>query len=359
LNKKIIKVAIIDDGISHDSITERQSFECIVFEGDELSQRNKLSQEDTSITCITSHGTHCYQLFCDYVEVPYHLISIKVLNTETCTGSKDSMIRALQWCQEQDVDVINLSIGIRQYSDFQGIAEAISNLSETIIVASCSNENTITFPACLPNVIGVRHCNIESLKGRFAYIDNPYDQVDIMSYSENHSNSMVAPTITARVCNYLDEGYLSSDNIRRKLKRDSVNDTSFLNYKFYRKLLSGWESIQVPVVVFPTNLKTRVLKTLLLEFVEEGYRAVALSTNLTTNIEDYILSLRWEREEIPLTKLVELFYNFTLPDIIFMHLDIQELHNLYGEAKADITMESSWLSLDAKSILVKLKKMLE
>ena len=67
------------------------------------------------------HGTFCYFIFKSYIKAKYMLFDIKVLDQNMGGGSCSSLINALEWCREMSVDVINMSMGTRQYIDFEPI----------------------------------------------------------------------------------------------------------------------------------------------------------------------------------------------------------------------------------------------
>ena len=147
----MLKVVFIDDGIDPGFVPENIPFKSY--------ESNEAGVKESTAGCGLSHGTQCYQIFRDKVRSPYRLISIKVLDSMTGTGTKSALIAALKWCANQEIDLINMSMGTRQFLDFAPIAEAVQELSFAVIVAACSNQNELTFPACLRQVIGVRHCS--------------------------------------------------------------------------------------------------------------------------------------------------------------------------------------------------------
>jgi len=351
---KTPKLAIIDDGISPAFIPKGQIARH--FAADENAIWPDKPEEGDS------HGSYCYKVFRQFTQTPHHLTSIKVLNRETGTGYSQALLTALRWCAGQGIDLLHMSMGTRQYLDFASIADAVKSLPNTIIVAACSNENTLTFPACLPTVLGVRHYELAGLRGGHVYIGSPYDQIELMAYAENASNSMAAPIITAKVCGYLAQGYEGLGQIRQKLKEDAIKDTSFLSYEAYKNLLPEWEGIQVPVVALPDNIpgSIDVLKRLNAAFVREGYRAVGLSLGkeADTCAESYIFRpARWD-PQIALPDLIELYYNFTLPDVLFLHMDPQKALSLPEGMAADAVIEPGWLGLDTPSLFAKIKGLL-
>ena len=290
-NMKIPTLAIIDDGINPYYIPQ-----------DILCKHLEISNNAIKISkqppAVLTHGTACYQMFCRYVKTPYQLVSIKATSSITGTGSKDAILTGLNFCDDNNIDLIHMSLGTRKYLDFASIAGAVLKLKQSIIVAACSNQNVFTLPACLPNVIGVRHCDIKKLEGNFTYITRPFDNVDIMTYVKNSSNSTAAPLITAHVCKY----------------------------------------------------------------IAEGYQAVALSTVHVTKVEDFIFSLDVQIEkhnnELSLADMIMLYYNFTLPDILFLHLDQQQTASLPKKFKPDIVIDDNMLKMHVSDLLETIKGML-
>lgn len=357
------KIALIDDGINpgclprnlpHTQSPIEHFIEHFIADGDAIRPCNP----ESGLT----HGSACYSNFLRHTHAPHRLISIKVLDSETGTGSKNALVSALKWCSGQGIDLLHMSMGTRQYLDFAHIAEAVEDLSGTVIVAACSNQNTLTFPACLPGVIGVRHCGIDSLRGRFAWAHSPYDQINAFTCVEGGSNSAAAPVVSARVCDYLADGAGLAEILDR-LKEDSVTDIlkdpSFLSYGFYKDLLAEWEEFSVPVVAWPLGISepdVSQIRKLLAAFTFDGYRAVCFSSSVKTDVRDFIFRL--DPGTVALPALIELYYNFTLPDIVFLHMDVREAMSLPDCMKADIVVEPSWLGAGTDELFAKIKGLL-
>ncbi|MCL2286014.1 MAG: S8 family serine peptidase [Firmicutes bacterium] len=365
LKQLIIKTAFIDDGINPKFIPPH-----IPFQNYTAGEAGVCLSEPVS---GISHGTMCYQIFNNNVNVPYRLTDIKVLDNTTGTGSHKALVSALNWCASQNFDIINMSMGTRQYTDFAPIAAAVSRINKSIIIAACSNENQLTFPACLPSVIGVRHSSRDELASNFAYFSNPYDQIEIVtcvkdepvSFGENivkkmsGANSFATPLITARICNYFSQGYKTLDAIKMQLERDSVKDTSFASYDFYKNRTLNWEECTVPIVAVPDTVPEadRRLKELLNVFVQDGYRAIALSKRQETNAAGFIYNFHWHgNDEITLQNLIELHYNFALPDLIFLQMPTEDIITLPENLQPDIALrlpatDMGYITLDEKYVL--------
>ena len=365
-NMKIPTIAIIDDGIDPSHLSKSQPCNFFIAGLDDVQPDEKPS---VSYTDFTSHATACYKILKENTNAAHQLISIKVLKPETGTGTKKTLINALKWCANHGgIDIIHMSMGTSQYLDFSSITKAIKVLHNSVIIAACSNKNTLTLPACLPQVIGVRHCDVKKLQNKFTYNPTPYDGIELMTHTENASNSLAAPVVTARVCEYISQGVEGTDAIRKRLMEDSVQYTP--DFQLYKGLLPFWENFAIPVITIPDHIPGGVdkLKALITAFIQDGYRAVGLTLSQKTSIEDCIFKLSWQNENISLLGLIELYYNFTWPDIIFLHMGFQKISTLPEKMQADIiigqqtdrtsTCECLDINESAENLLIQIKGLL-
>ena len=344
----MIKVAFIDDGINSEFVPNGIFFE-------NYSADKNGVYLDTPV-CTVSHGTICYQIFQSNTTNKYQLISIKVLDNETGVGNHNALLVALEWCASQNIDLINISAGTKQYTDFAPISQIIKNMQKSIIVAACSNENEIAFPACLPTVVGVRHCNREELVNEIAYFQNPYDQIEVMTCVKdvivslgngetmlvNGANSFAAPLVTARIFNYLTHGFHTLECVRNQLVASSVKNISFASYDFYKGRHYKWSKCEVPVIAVPdTTAETNhIIKKLLEAFVQDEYRAITISTTQNTCVESFTYAINeCNKKNFSDMQLIELYYNFMLPDIIFLQMKIEDIYVLPKELHASIILK--------------------
>ena len=333
---KIPRIAFIDDGINPKYIPTGVPFENYVVINEEVYS----AKPERGFT----HCTACYRIFVEHLnQVPYHLVSIKVLEN-TGFGMKSATITALKWCSENDIDIINMSMGTRQYDDFYSIAEVINRLSNKIIIAACNNNNSLTLPACLPTVIGVRCFKENGYCEPLYCISEPYDQIDIIVNANEsiESNSMSVPVVTAFVCEAFSKGLHKLGEIKNELTKNSKNNALTLTYGFYKSILSQWESIKVPVVAIIDNSPDAEskLKRLIKLYVEDGYNAVGLSFCINTDVQGLIFKISEAllKESVSKQALIELYCNYALPDILFMHLNKTNEHYLCKEIETDINI---------------------
>ncbi len=139
-----VRVALIDSGVdkTHPKIRENS----IVYSESLL---------DTDLD-DAGHGTACANIL---LEVAPHieLISIKVLDSNL-KGECSDLIVALQWCLDNGVDIINLSLGCSQDSYKLELFELLEKLylnGVVVVVANSNNEKEKSYPAGFSSVITV------------------------------------------------------------------------------------------------------------------------------------------------------------------------------------------------------------
>lgn len=84
------------------------------------------------------------------------LYAVKVFD-RALTTNIDAIIRAIDWCVENDMDVINLSLGTTNEKHRAEIESAVARAAErrTVLVAAHEMLGKPSLPGCLPSVIGV------------------------------------------------------------------------------------------------------------------------------------------------------------------------------------------------------------
>ncbi len=129
-------------------------------------------------------------------------------------ASIEDLVVALNFCIQERVEIINLSIGTTRLSDYQKIYPMIQRViaNNIVVVAAQSNQNRITVPACLPNVIGVisstqkLECTKRVEKNRWGinlivpleqYIDDGIERPERVE-----GNSYAVPAIISELCRF-------------------------------------------------------------------------------------------------------------------------------------------------------------
>ena len=135
----LARVAFIDCGISKDHLQSGDQLESCRADVSGVSSSDAHDE--------AGHGTLCYHVFNCFAKDCHTIIDIKLLDPKTDTGSHKALVTVLEWCKDQQLDVVNMSMGTRQFSDFAPITKAIRSLSPaTVVVAAGSNGGWLGVP---------------------------------------------------------------------------------------------------------------------------------------------------------------------------------------------------------------------
>jgi len=280
----MIKAAIIDDGVN--KIIDNTW----VITTDDVIERILGIEPNTA---RKSHADYCMDIIDHYLpEEKKHRVlwhNIKILDRSSLTANIDALIYSLEFCLDMNIKVIHLSIGSSCYHDFDRIEKVVNKLSaqNTIIIASTNNNGTITFPACLPNVFGVK-TDSQYCDNQFVAYETSIDGIELVASSKHNtgsitsgnSNSFASPLITSLVLEYL----IDHDNANYMEIKSFLGLNSFHLADGHTKALyslpsicpgSKYESIG-PIVVFSGFTKKElfvILNEFFKQFCLDGYHA--------------------------------------------------------------------------------------
>ncbi len=152
MNTKRLRVAFIDDGICENLLCD--------FNGNKIVEHWRFSKASITAyqgpTNILSHGTICASIFSEYA-INCDIVDLSVF--KECAAHRediiDSILAALLWCAEHQIDLISMSVGTLSI-EYADRLQYVLKKCKTLLVAACCNNNKVTFPACFPSVIGVR-----------------------------------------------------------------------------------------------------------------------------------------------------------------------------------------------------------
>lgn len=204
MNKKMV-VAVIDSGVDiNDEILREKDIEDIYYENQEFK------------TCyagkINPHGTEIIKVLLK--EAPdIKILSIRILQVDNrCMLS--AVIQALEFCIEQNVDVINLSLGSCS-STSSGLKELKDVCDQAVnkgIVIFAADNNRIgkkSYPANFPNVIGVtapegqtEYCKVSYANRIVEFSDNYVYIPDAMRCVIRRGNSYLCPFLVGMFCRF-------------------------------------------------------------------------------------------------------------------------------------------------------------
>lgn len=220
-----MKAAILDDGVNEGWLKEKNIVNLQIDKEYQIVPRTDYDKYEKN------HGSICAAILKKYAP-DCEIVSIKVLD-ENGHGSCRTLLRAMDWCIENNIKLIHMSIGSTNYIDYELLRKKTAQLinNNSIIVAACHNGGKYTIPACLSGVIGVKACDMWSNK-EYQYNRWYFYNADVLARSTHYingeytlsANSYAAPYITARIYNILREGCLSVAGIKQRLYNDWIKE---------------------------------------------------------------------------------------------------------------------------------------
>lgn len=206
---KKIHICVIDDGICGDEINIYKNIQI----------RNGKAVDSLNVYKNNSHGTGCAKVIVKHAEKEILISSVSVLNRQ-CKGNVQSLCTAFSWCIENDVDIINLSLGSVFFKDKELLLSAVNHCAENgiIIVGATSNTGYVTYPASFTNVLSVRAFDEKEKRecvvrydtnlgfGLFETQGSEKIYINGIEKTTSWCNSVAAPQITAKIINMYKEG---------------------------------------------------------------------------------------------------------------------------------------------------------
>jgi hypothetical protein len=277
---KLNTIAIIDTGVN-ESIFSLPKPEPNL----EITHKLKIIKRKQYDSCILSHGSYCAAIIKKF-EPNASIASIKIIDDKTGKSNKLQLIRALEWCIENKIKIINLSLGTANYNDFEDVSRIVKKAVEKgiIIVAAYNNFNVYTCPASLPYVIGVKTSEKGKLNNQIVTenkFNNDYVTNSCFILKDCYgneletqcSNSFAAPFVTAKVYNIVTkEPHITFEQINKRLQ----NLTIPLSNNNIRNLKPKFKNV-IPIICLcniSQNNDNMLRSTLIAHFRDDGYNAL-------------------------------------------------------------------------------------
>jgi hypothetical protein len=365
MNKSPVNIAIIDDGI----VQSKYDIGELEYNIHITAELDICEEGAGNSGLLQSHGTICAAIIKKYSPEAV-LSSIKILSSESMVGKKEQLVKALEWCVENDVKLINLSLGTIDFKDFYTVRDAVDNAFKAgiIIIAACSNRDIYTCPASLPNVIGVK-CDNSGLLGEGGFIYNCFspDGIEIIASSRHNlitksgdtittslCNSYAAPRITALVHDILQEiPSATFDQIQDELKKKSKKvylEKGLYLQETYKKTI---KDIYIPIISiydYTNRYGYEVGFELCKLFRNDGYNAISICSD--KSMEDLysgIVSIEGciQSKEKEITAAICRIYEIYDPDVIITSYDMSgNNEGIYREGQGEIDSDISILISD-------------
>lgn len=360
------KVAFIDDGIMQKIQELPEQIKKYKIINGILQEK----EEDSSVFCL-SHATMCFWVFAEYaMDKKYILYDIQILNEFTSSGNMQDLTKALQFCLDEEVDLINMSLGRTHYISCEGedILEKLYNRG-TIMIAAQNNSNQVTYPACSPYVYGVTRDYIGVLKkDQFYYVNNKSAKIDIISHCEfseieskhgvimGKQNSFSAPYISALIYNELQKGE-NREEIQSFLRKNSVSPGRMSQWEYKMKSIPNWQD-EITAPVIGIHAKKSISQHLFVELIsgfrKKEFHTVGIWFGMGEIKEcPYIFTyhINEQDQEYNMNKIIKWVFNIARPDIILMGHDYNTTY--FFDNVADLILTDSTQNNDNVLLLEK------
>lgn len=175
----------------------------------------KLHEQSEQGASGISHGTVGCQMISQYGKFD-EIYLVEVLD-ETESGSIDNLETALQWCLNQEIDMINLSIGSIEEDNFPILKELCQKLYEQgkIIIAAENNNGICSAPSIFDEVVSVKRIKMHHMmiydckKNRILVFGEKWLRFNNESYTRTQNSNSYACAFASSVISRKDKNRIN------------------------------------------------------------------------------------------------------------------------------------------------------
>jgi subtilisin len=151
-----VKIAIVDSGAatSHEDLRD-------IAKGVDIVGKANNNNANSWMVDTLSHGSHCAGVISGHSASKIGIVGFApAAEIHVCKifpgGQVSALVDALEYCIEQQIDIVNLSLGMDQISEVleQQLIRAV-NLGIACVVAAGNSGGPVQYPAASPNVLAV------------------------------------------------------------------------------------------------------------------------------------------------------------------------------------------------------------
>lgn len=248
-----VKIIIIDSGVrkDHPNFTDK------LIRGYGFKDNRRVQEFSDEY----GHGTAVYNIISKCTDIA-EIINIKLYGLEQGV-EEESLMAVLKYIyQNEDADIINLSLGITVSTQYARLLDICSKLTEkgTLIVAAFDNSGAISYPAAFKNVIGVvsgatckKVTELEYILSEYINI-GAYGRIQKLAwYKPDYvmlgGNSFACAHTTVIIAGILAAGRVKKQDILKELKKTAIRS-------IYSEKASCKDSKKIKIekaAIFPFN----------------------------------------------------------------------------------------------------------
>ena len=332
-----MKIGLIDDGVCIDKELKKN----VTFTG-KIPKAGNVVIDEGNVSPY-SHGTICAKIIvkqCTYAEI----CSLKILD-DTLSASVNQLSCAITWCIENDIKLINLSLGTVNSIEFSYMKTIMQQAYDNgiIIVAAFNNFNTYTMPASLPFVVGVKTSinkikSIREARGSFIgeniVVNSQYCiRINNQIFRTPRCNSFAAPAVTGKLYAVITGQYYNphetsiletiTNNLKKNINEHAISFLYKRAYLYSIKLFKYKKT--VPVVMY--NGKKYYLRKLQDRLMQENIFSIDIENFREKIFAEVILQRIAGKVDCDLIFLSNVEISLKCVDVIIIN-DMEECQNI-------------------------------
>ena len=198
-----LKIGVVDTNMSGDYVLQYNIYNIM---NNSEEQSNNVTHADMVVDIIKEQDDNCQVYLANVLR-------------EDSTGDITDVINAIYWLEENEVDIICMSLTTFEDNEQLQIAIRDVQAKGIIVVAACLNySNEITYPAMYHNVISVANCSNENAS--ICVLDKAVkDKLKSSKWGECSTSALTA-YITGEISKQMSKSKFKIDDIIEKYNKD-------------------------------------------------------------------------------------------------------------------------------------------
>ena len=342
----MIKIAFIDDGIPQ-NLQER--YPDLRIQYYEIHKKNIRRQTMLRQKKKMTHAGLCFMVYSYYLKSEADVYSIDIGIRRR--GKIEDLISALEWCIHEKIQIINLSVGSRNYWDAFLLEPILKNMraKNIIVIAAHSNDFSFSFPAVSGYTVSTRFARKDLLEEKgVAIVEGLFSDIEVLisddyilseltEYTDldEECNSFSAPVISAFITDCYEEAYR---NPKKYLYRRYGTVDKNLLWSIKRSYIDENKSGDIPVVIFDANrVNLQMVREITEFYLKQKYTVLTLSEERTENeLPFFDIANILDVCKHDVVKAVLFSECYSNVDLVLLHLKSAKTRELITSGMADV-----------------------